>query len=229
MELYRLRPAEPFQRRVGTAVVIDVLRMTSTAAVLMGLPTCMGVAVAATLADLERLSLSPSDCVVVSELTSASWPGTWVDNSPALVARMSFERRTPVLVTTNGTRTLLNAAAFADEVLLASFRDLGAVAQYLKRRAVSAVVLMPAGSFATRETRIEDEQCADVLGECLIGNDPDIDAALTRIRADTRVRRRLENEPGFSADLEMALENDPGAAVLKFNITDVGVGRIVRA
>ena len=62
-----------------------------------------------------------------------------------------------------------------------------------------------------------------------LGTDPDIDAALTRIRADTRVRRRLENEPGFSADLEMALENDPGAAVLKFNITDVGVGRIVRA
>lgn len=203
--------------------------MTSTAAVLMRLPSCTGAAVAGTVADLERLSLRPSDCVVVSELGSASWPGTWVDNSPALVSGMSFEQRTPVLVTTNGTRTLLSAATFADEVLLASFVDLHAVARYLGERAIPSIALMPAGSFASGEPRIEDELCADALEQYLAGKEPDLAASAAVIRADPRVRRRVEAAPAFAADLELSLQSDPGARVLKFTPTDAGVGRIVFA
>jgi phosphosulfolactate phosphohydrolase-like enzyme len=208
---------------------MDVLRMTSTAAVLMRLPSCASVAVAGTPADLERLALRPADCVVVSELVDASWPGTWVDNSPALVERMSFGERTPVLVTTNGTRTLLNAAAFADTVLLASFVDLRAVARHLSERPISSLALMPAGSFASGEARTEDELCADALEQYLAGDEPDLATAAALIRADAHVRRRVDAKAGFSADLEMALRSDPGAAVLKFNSTEAGVGRIVRA
>lgn len=229
MQLHRLRPAEPCQQRVGTAVVMDVLRMTSTAAVLMRSPSCAKVAVAGTPADLERLSLRPGDCVIVSELGAGAWPGTWVDNSPALVARMSFEHRTPVLVTTNGTRTLLSAAAFASEVLLASFVDLGSVARYLAERANPSVALMPAGHFASGEPRLEDELCADALEAHLRGKDPDVASMAARIRADARVRRRIEAEPGFSADLDRALQADADAPVLKFTSTDAGLGHIVRA
>lgn len=94
----RLRPGEPFPPRLGTIVVIDVLRMTSTAAVLMRRPSCGHVAVAATLEDLPRLSLSETTWVVVSELVSPAWTGTWVDNSPAQVSTFPFGQRTPVLV-----------------------------------------------------------------------------------------------------------------------------------
>ena len=229
MQLHRLRPAEPCQQRVGVAVVMDVLRMTSTAAMLMRPPSCERIAVAGTPADLTRLWLHPDDCVVVSELESAAWPGTWVDNSPALVARMSFGQRVPVLVTTNGTRTLLSASTFASEVLLASFVDLAAVARYLTERAISTVALMPAGHFASGEPRVEDELCADALEACLAGRDPDLTAMAARIRADLRVRRRIEAEPGFSADLDHALRADPEARVLKFTSTDAGLGHIVRA
>src|SRR4051812_24479234 len=111
MRILRRRPADLSSQRAGTAVVMDVLRMTSTAAVLMRRPSCTAVAVAATLEDLERLSRPLSEYVLVSELASGSRPGTWVDNSPARVSRMDFGERTPVLVTTNGTRTLLAAAA----------------------------------------------------------------------------------------------------------------------
>jgi phosphosulfolactate phosphohydrolase-like enzyme len=185
--------------------------------------------VAATLEDLGRLARPVSEVVVVSELTCASWPGTWVDNSPARVARLPFGERTPVQVTTNGTRPLLAAAACADPVLLASFLDLRAVARHLAATATPPVVLVPAGHFASGEARIEDDLCADALELLLAGKEPDLAAYAALVRADPRVRRRVEAEPGFAADLDLALQGDPGAAVLRFQPLDVGVGQIVRA
>lgn len=225
----RLRPPGPFPQRVGTVVVIDVLRMTSTAAVLMRRPACATVAVAATLDDLPALPQPASACVVVSELLSASWPGAWVDNSPARVSGMDFGERTPVLVTTNGTRALLAAAACADQVLLASFVDLHAVARYIDERAISSLALLPAGHFVTGEARTEDDLCAEALASLVAGDEPDLAASAARIRADARVLRRIEAAPGFSADVDLALQSDPGARVLQFHALGAAVGRIVRA
>lgn len=229
MQLQRRRPVESFSLPGGTVVVMDVLRMTTTASVLMSRPSCAGVAVAGTVDDLARLALPVSGCVIVSELPSASWPGAWMDNSPAGVARASFGERTPVLVTTNGTRTLLAAAASGGDVLLASFRDLHAVARHITERETPSVVLLPAGHFATGEARLEDDLCADALESLLSGREPDLAASAALVRADPRVRRRIEAEPGFSADLDVALQADPGAAVLRFHPAGAGTGRIVRA
>lgn len=244
MRIQRRRPAELSSLRAGTAVVMDVLRMTSTAAVLMRRPSCTSVAVAATLGDLDRLERPLSAYSVISELAALPRAGAWVDNSPAQVSRMDLGARTPVLVTTNGTRTLLAAAARADRVLLASFVDLRAVARHLAAarcregaasgsgpRAPSdpSVLLVPAGHFASGEARIEDDLCADALQELLAGREPDLAAAAAAVRADPRVRRRVEAEPGFSADVDIALEGDPGAAVLEFRPLDAGIGYLVRA
>lgn len=232
MRIQRRRPVDLSSHRAATAVVIDVLRMTSTAAVLMRQPSCERVAVAATLEDLPRLSRPLSECVVVSELAGAPGLGAWVDNSPARVAQMAFGDLTPVLVTTNGTRTLLAAAACADHVLLASFLDLHAVARHLAATAPPSVLLLPAGNFATGAACIEDDLCADALELLLTGKAPDISASTALIRADPRIRRRVEAEPGFSADLDLALlalERAPHTAVLEFQALDAGIGHIVRA
>lgn len=229
MRLQRCRPVEPFSLPGGTVVVMDVLRMTTTASVLMSRPSCAGLAVAATPLDLQRLSLPVADRVIVSELDSASFAGAWVDNSPARVARMSFGERTPVLVTTNGTRTLLFAAASQGDVLLASFRDLRAVARHIVESASPKVALLPAGHFETGEARMEDDLCADALESLLRGDEPDLAAIAALIRSDARVRRRVQAEPGFSDDLDLALQGDPGAAVLRFSPLDAGTGRILRA
>lgn len=229
MRLQRRRPAEPSSQRGDTVVVMDVLRMTTTASVLMSRPSCTSVGVAGTIEDLERLSLPISGCVVVSELVSASWQGAWVDNSPVAVARTAFGERAPMLVTTNGTRTLLSAAACGGDVLLASFRDLHAVARHIAERATPSVVLMPAGHFASGEGRVEDDLCADALESLLTGKEVDLEACAAFIRADPRVRRRVQDKPTFSADLDVALQADPGAAVLRFHPLGAGTGRIVRA
>jgi phosphosulfolactate phosphohydrolase-like enzyme len=227
MRIERRRPVESSPQRADAVVVIDVLRMTSTAATLMRRPSCVRAAVAATLDDLARLPEPLSNCVIVSELSSAPARGAWVDNSPAQVAQMDFAERTPVLVTTNGTRTLLAAAQCSDQVVLASFVDLHAVARHLAP--MESVVLMPAGKFASGEACIEDDLCADALEALLTGREPDLEAFAAIIRADPRIRRRVETERGFSADLDLALQGDPRAAVLIFKPIDEGVGHIARA
>lgn len=224
----RLRPGEPFPPRVGTIVVIDALRMTTTAAVLMRSPSRATVSVAATLADLPRLSLSASDCVVISELVDASWPGAWVDNSPVRVATFPFAERTPVLVTTNGTRALLAAAACADHVRLASFVDLHAVARHLRGAPSGSVALLPAGHFVSGARRTEDDLCADALAALLAGDEPDLEASAWAVRADPRVRVRAEANPSYAADVECALREDRDAAVLGFAAVGMGVGRVFR-
>lgn len=230
MRIQRRRPADltPHQPR-GVAVVIDVLRMTSTAAVLMRQPACKAVAVAATVEDLERLEGPLSEHVIVSELPQATRLGASVDNSPVQVSRTDLRGRTPVLLTTNGTRTLLRAAACAEQVFLASFVDLHAVARHLASAAPSSVTIVPAGHFASGESRVEDDLCAEVLQALLTGRDVDLAEAAAAVRADARVRRRVEAEPGFSGDLHVALESDPRAAVLQFQQVGPGIGRVTRA
>jgi phosphosulfolactate phosphohydrolase-like enzyme len=229
IRVQRRRPRELSSQPASTAVVMDVLRMTSTAAVLMRRPSCVSVTVAATLQDVERLSQPLSRCVVVSELVDGSHPGTWVDNSPAQVSRMEFDEQTPVLVTTNGTRTLFAAAACADRVLLASFLDLHAVARHLGESSARSVVVVPAGNFASGDACIEDDLCADALESILAGREPDLSACEAAIRAHPRIRRRLEAEHGLAADLDLALQSDAGAAVLEFHPHDARVGHIARA
>jgi phosphosulfolactate phosphohydrolase-like enzyme len=232
MRIQRRRPSELTSQRADAIVVIDVIRMTSTAAVLMSRPACTRVTVAATLEDLERLPRPPGrpgDFLVVSELPGAARMGPWIDNSPAQASRVSLGDRTPVLVTTNGTRTLLAAAACGDRVFLASFVDLHAVARHIADLSVASVVLLPAGHFASGEGRVEDDLCADALAALLAGREPDLAASAAAIRADPRVRRRADTEPGFSADLDLALRGDAGAGVLEFFPLDAGVGHIVRA
>ncbi len=139
MHIERRRPKELSSRRADAAVVMDVLRMTSTAAVLMASSSCALAAVAATLGDLDRLGKPRADLFLISELEGASTgaEGAWIDNSPARIARAAIGQRTPVLVTTNGTSTLLAAAACADRTFLASFVDLHAVARYIAAMATA--------------------------------------------------------------------------------------------
>lgn len=244
MKIQRRRPGELSSPRVSAgadvgraeesaladaAVVIDVLRMTSTAAVLMRRPACAEIAVAATLDDLPQLARPVSDLVIVSEVRGASGLGAWIDNSPAQAEGFAFGARTPVLVTTNGTRALLAAAAGAAQVFTASFVDLHAIARHVAAAAPRDVLIVPAGHFAGGEARVEDDLCADALAAMLAGEEPDLAAAADAIRADPRVRRRVEEEPGFAADLDLALRGDPRAAALVFQPVGPGVGRIVRA
>jgi hypothetical protein len=63
----------------------------------------------------------------------------------------------------------------------------------------------------------------------LAGQEPKLAADAALLRAHPRVRRRIESEPGFSADLDLALQGDTGAVAMQFQRLDTGFGHIRRA
>jgi len=210
MRVARVAPAELVEP-AGVAVVFDVLRATSTAAVLLERVPRVAVTAREGLA-----ALDPAAWLVVSELDETRSLPHRIDNSPRAAAEVALDGRTPLLVTTNGTRALLAAAARANRVLVASFRNLAATAALLQRKAPPLVTLLPAGRFQPVERHAEDDACADALAALLEQRPFDLPAALAALRSDERILRRLEREPLLAGDLELCLEADRSSRALEF-------------
>src|SRR5688572_28214823 len=105
MHVERVHPARVGERRLDVAVVIDVLRATSTAVVLAG----RGVERLLVLASADDLHQLPPiedgwEYLLFSEFSKieTTWPR--VDNSPAVALKVDLTKKIPVLITTNGTR-----------------------------------------------------------------------------------------------------------------------------
>ncbi len=224
MEILFARPNALPRVMMDIGVVIDVLRMTSTAAAFLRRPECSNIEVAATLRDLPKVSTHRR--VIVSELTEAERYGQRIDNSPRIASTMQLANKTPALVTTNGTRALVAAAKVSRRVLLSSFNDVLAVSTHIVSTTSKRVALIPAGNFATGEPRIEDDLCADALGALLEGRVFPFEQAFAKIHRDSRVRERRISEPGFKEDLDLALRVYENSRVLEFEPVGDAVGRI---
>jgi len=211
MELLLARPRELPAAPVDLAVVIDVFRFTTTATILFS----RGLGVALALDRPENLAALAEDrYLVFSELGELAHGAAQVDNSPAIAARIDLANRTVVLVTQNGTRALAAAAGFAEEVLIASFLNLRAVATWVARRAPRAVAILPAGDFAGQQPHAEDDYCASALRDLLSGRAPAFGRLFAAIRRHERVAARLRRQPGFAADMRLALRTDASTAIV---------------
>jgi 2-phosphosulfolactate phosphatase len=192
---------------VPIAVVIDVLRATSTAAVLLA----RGAArVRVTSLDIARAIAGDGRHLVVSECI----PGG-IDNSPTAAASVPLDGRTPLLVTTNGTKALERAARFSERVLVASFLNLGATVAHLRGLRPTRVMLLAAGDFETGEKHVEDDLCAASIAGLLEGEPLEMDAVAARISAEPRVQERVRTEPGLAADLRLCLTADAFPAAIE--------------
>jgi 2-phosphosulfolactate phosphatase len=223
VEVSLQRPSQLGRAPIDVAVVIDVLRATSTAAVLLS----RGAKELVVLATPDELSLLPEGggpYLYVSEMSRLAQAGERIDNSPALAATLELGARTPVLITTNGTRALDAAAAKAGEVLAASFLNVSAVAAHLAQSGAGRVALVPAGDFANDDVRAEDDRCAEALQKLLLGERPGLSALAHSCRQDPRVVRRLAKEPTFAADLELCLLPDTFPVVMHYVASRVGHG-----
>lgn len=198
-ELWAIEPSDA----ADVAVVIDVLRATTTAAFL--LERAPEIVVLPTPAELSTLG-DAGQFTVFSEL---ELPPPWqhVDNSP-VAARSAAWTGTPVLVTTNGTRAIHAALAVAETVALAAFVNIGAVATWLRARAPDRVLIVPSGYAPRREHRHEDDACAAALASLLQGTPVDVAQAAASCWRETLVSRRIDDEPGLQEDVELALAVD---------------------
>jgi len=168
-------------RPAQTAVVIDVLRATST----ITLALASGyerVLIAGSIEEAQKLR-APGR-VLAGEVRCARAPGFDLGNSPE--ETLSPRGSELVLATTNGAPAIVRSAAVADEVLAASMLNFGAVVELLAR--VDDVLLVAAGTDG--DVTIEDVYLAGRISAALEGERSD--AALVAEAVAAAYRRPLD-------------------------------------
>jgi 2-phosphosulfolactate phosphatase len=156
--------APPDQLVGGVAVVIDVLRATTT--ILHALAAgCQAVRPCAEVEEARELagSLRAGRVLLGGERGGKPLPGFDVGNSPREYTAARCRGAVLVLTTSNGSRALLHAAA-ADRVLVAAFVNYSAVCEQLRReiRPIHIVCAGDGGAVA-----LEDALLAGALVEFL--------------------------------------------------------------
>jgi 2-phosphosulfolactate phosphatase len=153
-----------------TCVVFDVLRATSSmaAALNQGAKAILPVA---SIPEALAIRSQHADVLLAGEREGIRIPAELtggiefdLGNSPREFKREVVAGKTIVMTTTNGTRAL-SAAAHARKVLVASFLNLGATADWLSRQGPEHLVLVCAGT--REEPAYEDALCAGALCDLL--------------------------------------------------------------
>jgi 2-phosphosulfolactate phosphatase len=189
---------------LGVAVVIDVLRATSTATTLFA-RGAREVPIVARIGDLARLPPPTHGPYLIFSELSQPIELERVDNSPVIASTIALDGRTPVLLTTNGTATTCAAVARAERVLLASFLNIRAVARHLLEAAPAKITIIPSGNIDKAESCIEDDLCAEALAQLLAGQEPDFEQLAATCLATPRVQRRAAKSEQLAGDVKMAL------------------------
>ena len=208
-------PAEEGRAEVG--VVVDVMRATSTIAQALE-AGYERVLCCAEVEDARRLKGELGDAIVGGERNAVRIEGFDAGASP----REFLEPRAPTLIlsTTNGTRTILEAAARCEEVLLGSLLNLGAVAEALRTRGSDTVVLCAGfqGAFA-----IDDAYCAGRIVRALDAVKLSDAAIASGVIADRfpraidGINARTYGPPGLEADIDWCSQVDVVETVPRFS------------
>ena len=167
----------------GVAVVIDVLRAFTSAALMMHLGVEKIILLARPEAVLELKA--EKGYLAVGEVDGRMVPGFDVGNSPSRIlaaGRNLFAGRTVAQRTSAGVTGAVAAARRSDIVILGSFVTASAIARYIRRLAPSpAVVSLVAMGVGGKEVTPDDEACADYIEHLLTGRPYDHAAALRRV------------------------------------------------
>ncbi len=190
------------------AIVVDVLRMTTTATVLAEL----GLTRLCVVADVvrARARARAEGSLLLGERDARPLPGFDGGNSPLEYTGVAVQGRAAVLCTTNGSRAV-EACAGAGHVLLGSLRNARAVAERALALATGRVVLVCAGTEGalSLDDVVAAGRIVEALGEARAGIEVDDAALLARaasqgdletLLAASRHGRTLVRA-GFAGDL----------------------------
>jgi phosphosulfolactate phosphohydrolase-like enzyme len=220
-----VRPSEPAQQ-VDICIVVDVLRATTTAAVLC--EQNGELYVVRTPGELAQLPERAGGYALFSELADIASDIPRFDNSPVQARETALAGRMPVLVTTNGTLAVALAAERAPCVLLAGFVNLGAIVAYVAQAGAASVGVMPAGHVRKAQRHAEDEGCAESLVARLAGDALDVAGVIARCRVDARIVERRAREPHLDADIALCFDLDAVPVVPRVRAADAGWFHVTR-
>ena len=144
-----VRPSEaPNASAFDVCIVIDVLRATTTATILC--ERLDQISLVRTPADLGQLPARAGGYALFSELSGVESDLRRFDNSPVQARTVALDGAMPVLVTTNGTLAVGLAAQLAQQVVLAGFVNMSAVADYIRAQGAATVAIMRWRGTSTR-------------------------------------------------------------------------------
>jgi 2-phosphosulfolactate phosphatase len=191
-------PDEAAAAQVG--IVVDVLRATSTIAQALA-SGYRRVLCSAEIDEALALRDAVGSAIVGGERNAVQVEGFDVGASPREFLEPRAE--TLILSTTNGTRTILRAAASCDTVLLGSLLNLEAVARASRERGDDVAVLCAGfkGAFA-----LDDAYCAGRIVQLLDGERTDAAIAAELVArafpdAHSGLTARTYGPPGLEEDI----------------------------
>jgi 2-phosphosulfolactate phosphatase len=210
----------------GLAVVIDVLRAFTTAAVALDRGAeaiVLTGSVEDALAQRERLG---DGALAMGEVDGARPAGFDLSNSPAELSSADVAGRVLVHRTTAGTSGAVACRA-ADAIVAASFVCAEATVRWLRARGPASVTFVVTGEHDSLDGD-EDRACAEYLAARLLGDTPDPGPYLERVaRSDAGARFGQDGPPQYrpedlriasqldSYDLAMPVARSGGALVLR--------------
>ena len=191
----------------GTAVIIDVFRAFTTAAVAFSRGAREIVLVGTPPEALELRDRGVAD-LCMGELHGIRPEGFDFGNSPYELSLADVEGKTLAHSTTAGTVGVTEAHG-ADEIYLGSLVIAEATAQRLLARKVTRVSIVAMGGGGTFRTD-EDEQCALYIRNLLEGRSPDREAVRSLVLSGSETQKFGDPaQPHFHGqDAEMALRID---------------------
>ena len=207
-------PAETI--RVPIAIVVDVLRATST--IVQALDAgYRRVFCCAEEEDARSLREDLIGAVLAGEREGQAIPGFDLGNSPREFVRPLGEQ--VVLTTTNGTRAVVTAAAASDAVLIGSLLNLDAVAAAAAELAEDVTVVCAGvdGVFS-----LDDVYCAGRIVQALEGKLTDAAEAALRVTASFPTAedglRAAQNprQEGLDEDIAWCAQENVSAVVPRF-------------
>ena len=205
-------------------VVFDVLRATSTFATALH-NDAKEIIPVAEISEALEIKKSRPEVLLGGERDGVKISAGGIDfdlgNSPREYTREKVGGKTIVSTTTNGTRAL-RACAGAKIVLAASFLNLGATAEFLRRKKFADILIVCAGT--GENAALEDMLAAGALCEMLSGgfatmtNSVSVENArrayaqaksnLTGAMRDSENARRLLANPDLRGDVALCLQRD---------------------
>jgi len=191
-----LHGIEGARRASGIAVIIDVFRFSNTVLSLLD----SGIEELIPVADLEEaheFRRKHPDILLIGERGGKKPPSFDFDNSPYEISRGEFQGKRAVITTSAGSRGLVEAARKADQVLVASFGNARAVADYLRKRGETPVTLVPLGLNGEIEAE-EDTLCALYIAGLLFNFEMDYET----------IRKELLSSPGAQRLRSLGREKD---------------------
>ncbi len=198
----------------GLTVVIDVFRAFSVAAYAFagGARTIVPVADIGDARELKRLH---PDWLLIGERHARPLPGFDCGNSPTELEQLDIRGRTLIHTTHSGTQGLV-AASSADEVITGSLVNAGAIVRYIRSRAPAIVTLVRMGHEAT-ERCAEDDLCAQLVQQRLVGEQPNVADVRERLRGAASAQKFFDPACDWAPqrDFELCTQVDAFDFVLR--------------